>query len=146
MHQTGFGQKISWEEDKVIPIGHTMSFKDALHVVSTDVFLKLVFPNWAMGLTPRLRRIRAAFEELEVSPVSEYKYCQILTSIQRHTCLRWFFYADPRKELIVMIYSAACLMQTMMRIQSLEKVKWMIVNSLVGFFYLVTVPFYGMMK
>ena len=33
---TGFGRKISFAEDVKVPPGHQMSFKDALHVVSTE--------------------------------------------------------------------------------------------------------------
>ncbi|KII87602.1 hypothetical protein PLICRDRAFT_54684 [Plicaturopsis crispa FD-325 SS-3] len=61
----GFGRNITWKEDTVLPAGHQMTFKDALHVVSTDVFLKLIIPNWAMGLTKRFRTVRLAFDELE---------------------------------------------------------------------------------
>ncbi|TFY75699.1 hypothetical protein EWM64_g8312 [Hericium alpestre] len=61
----GFGRRISWNDDLKIPPGHKMTFKDALHVVSSDVFLKLVVPDYAMGLTERLRNVRLAFEELD---------------------------------------------------------------------------------
>ncbi|KAG6849999.1 hypothetical protein H0H93_002789, partial [Arthromyces matolae] len=37
----------------------------ALHIVSTDVFLKLIVPSWALGLTQRFRNVRLAFDELE---------------------------------------------------------------------------------
>lgn len=43
-----------------------MSFKDALHVVSTEVITKLITPKWAMGLTAHLRKTRLAYEELDV--------------------------------------------------------------------------------
>lgn len=43
-----------------------MSFKDAIHEVTLNLMTKLVVPNWAMGLTQRLRRVRLAFEELNV--------------------------------------------------------------------------------
>ncbi|KIM82712.1 hypothetical protein PILCRDRAFT_7625 [Piloderma croceum F 1598] len=61
----GFGRKISWRDDQAIPIGHRMTFKEALHIVSTDMILRLIVPEWAMGLTTRLRNVRVAFEELE---------------------------------------------------------------------------------
>jgi hypothetical protein len=63
---TAFGRRVSWRDDQVVPIGHQMTFKEALHIVSTDVVFKLLLPEWAMGLTQRLRNVRAAFEELEV--------------------------------------------------------------------------------
>jgi hypothetical protein len=43
-----------------------MTFKEALHVVSSDVMIKMLVPNWALGLTQRLRNTRLAFDELEV--------------------------------------------------------------------------------
>ncbi|EIN08462.1 cytochrome P450 [Punctularia strigosozonata HHB-11173 SS5] len=61
----GFGRRISWNDDLVVPPGHEMTFKDALHVVSTDVFVRLIVPERAMGLTKRLRNVRLAFKELE---------------------------------------------------------------------------------
>ena len=44
-----------------------MTFKDSLHVMSTDFLLKLIFPDKAMGLTARTQRTRKAFKELQVS-------------------------------------------------------------------------------
>ncbi|KAF8142663.1 cytochrome P450 [Mycena galopus ATCC 62051] len=61
----GFGHKVSWQEDTVVPPGYTMSFKDALHTVSTETITKLIVPTWAMGLTKHLRHVRAAFNELD---------------------------------------------------------------------------------
>ena len=50
----------------IIPPGHTMTFKDALHIATKDFILKLVVPKWALGLTPRLRKVKLGFEELHV--------------------------------------------------------------------------------
>ncbi|KAG5731294.1 putative cytochrome P450, partial [Termitomyces sp. T112] len=61
----GFGRTISWKDDDIIPPGHHLTFKDALHIVSTDVFLKLIVPKPAFGLTQHLRNVRLAFDELE---------------------------------------------------------------------------------
>ncbi|KAG5648538.1 hypothetical protein DXG03_003149 [Asterophora parasitica] len=61
----GFGRSISWKDDDSIPAGHQMTFKGALHVVTTDIFLKLIVPERALGLTKRLRNVRLAFNELE---------------------------------------------------------------------------------
>jgi hypothetical protein len=77
LYNEGFGRKISWQEDAIIPPGHQLTFKDALRTVSTHIVLKLVIPNWAFGLTQRFREIRLAFDELEVfklNPVSYTKY------------------------------------------------------------------------
>ncbi|KAJ7807793.1 cytochrome P450 [Mycena leptocephala] len=61
----GFGRKVSWKEDTVVPPGYTMSFKDALHTVSTGTITKFIVPTWAMGLTKHLRHVRVAFNELD---------------------------------------------------------------------------------
>ncbi|THH06465.1 hypothetical protein EW145_g4070 [Phellinidium pouzarii] len=61
----GFGRKISFEGDLNIPVGHTMSFKDALHGVSTDLMLNVLIQKWAMSLTKRFRTMRRAFLELQ---------------------------------------------------------------------------------
>ena len=63
----GFGRSVSWKEDGAsIPPGHTMTYKDALQVITNDFILKLTVPGWALGLTPRLRRVKLGFEELHV--------------------------------------------------------------------------------
>ena len=62
----GFGYKASWRDDQPIPIGYRMTFKKALQVVSNDMILKLIVPEWAMGFTERLKNVHVAFEELEV--------------------------------------------------------------------------------
>ncbi|THU83303.1 cytochrome P450 [Dendrothele bispora CBS 962.96] len=61
----GFGRKISWQSDLIIPPNHSMTFKDALHEVTVGVFTKLVFPKWMMGWTERLRKVQRAFDELD---------------------------------------------------------------------------------
>ena len=43
-----------------------MTYKDALHVITNDFILKLMVPGWALGLTPRLRKVKLGFEELHV--------------------------------------------------------------------------------
>ncbi|KAJ3769707.1 cytochrome P450 [Lentinula raphanica] len=60
-----FGRRISWEDDEGIPSNHQMTFKDAMHEVYMNCFIKIIFPNWAMGLTEHTRRVRLAFEELD---------------------------------------------------------------------------------
>ncbi|KAK0188569.1 cytochrome P450 [Armillaria mellea] len=49
----GFGRKMTWQADTAVTLGHTMSFHDALALVSTGVVLKVIVPRWAMGLIPR---------------------------------------------------------------------------------------------
>lgn len=62
----GFGRRISWTDDQKVPPGHRIAFKDALHIVSTEIFVKLAVPKWAMGLTQRFRNVQTAFDELRV--------------------------------------------------------------------------------
>lgn len=66
----GFGRQVSWKDDTDVPPGYTMSFKAALHTVSTDTFTRVIVPDWAMGLTKRLRHIRQSFQELDVRACS----------------------------------------------------------------------------
>ena len=63
----GFGRRMQFADDETIPSGHRMTFKESLHVVSLNVFQRLIFPKWAMVFTSKLRKIRIAFDELEVS-------------------------------------------------------------------------------
>ncbi|KAG2139547.1 cytochrome P450, partial [Suillus cothurnatus] len=60
----GFGCLISWKEDTVVPIGHQLTFKDALRTVIRDLTIPSLVPRWAMGFTERFRRARLAFDEL----------------------------------------------------------------------------------
>ena len=63
----GFGRNVSWkEDDTIIPPGHKMTFRDALDVTINDFILKGALPDWALGLTPRLRKVKIGFEELHV--------------------------------------------------------------------------------
>jgi hypothetical protein len=43
-----------------------MSFKECLDTVTSNVFVKLALPRWAMRLTETLRRTERAFDELRV--------------------------------------------------------------------------------
>ncbi|TBU26975.1 cytochrome P450 [Dichomitus squalens] len=62
----GFGRRISWNEDKIAPPGHSMTFKDALYEVSHRLWMKVVFPDWMLGLgTPTMRKFLRANRELE---------------------------------------------------------------------------------
>lgn len=60
---------MSWKDTEVASEGHKLSFKQALHHVASDVFIKLGVPHWAMGLTERTRKAQESFDELEVSLV-----------------------------------------------------------------------------
>ncbi|KAJ2916798.1 hypothetical protein MD484_g3665, partial [Candolleomyces efflorescens] len=61
----GFGKRMSWQDSKVPPPGHKLTFRDALHRVAVDIFVKLAVPKWAMGLTERTRQAQISFDELE---------------------------------------------------------------------------------
>ena len=63
---SGFGQKMSWNEDTIILKGHQMSMNEALHIVSAGTFIRLLLPDWILNRTKRLKSIRVAFEELQV--------------------------------------------------------------------------------
>ena len=62
----GFGRRVTWTSDTVVPPGHRMTFKDALHILSTNVILKIVVPNWAKNLTKQTRKVNLAFTEMKV--------------------------------------------------------------------------------
>ena len=57
---------MTWTSDTVVPPGHQMTFKDALHVMSTNLFLKVILPKWAMSLTKHTRKVDLAFTEIKV--------------------------------------------------------------------------------
>ncbi|KAF9049846.1 cytochrome P450 [Panaeolus papilionaceus] len=61
----GFGRGISWAEDDAVPPGYTMTFKDALHILSRDFFIPLLVPKWAMIATKRTRAAGRALVELK---------------------------------------------------------------------------------
>jgi cytochrome P450 len=48
-----------------VPPGHTLSFKQALTLVSGGVFQKVLLPEWAMGWRKGWRDVRDGFRELE---------------------------------------------------------------------------------
>ena len=63
----GFGRRITWSSDLIVPPGHQMTFKDALHTLASNLLLKMGgAPSWAMNLTGRTRRVNLAFDELKV--------------------------------------------------------------------------------
>jgi hypothetical protein len=43
------------------------TFKEAMEIVSSDLFIKLIVPDFALGLTKRTSRVKLGFEELYVS-------------------------------------------------------------------------------
>lgn len=43
-----------------------MTFKDALHIVSTDMMIPILVPEWFPNISKRLRNVRTAMAELRV--------------------------------------------------------------------------------
>lgn len=62
----GFGRRYTWTSDLVVPPGHQMAFKDALRILSTNLLLIMVLPDWAKKLTANTRKAHLAFGELKV--------------------------------------------------------------------------------
>ncbi|PCH40910.1 cytochrome P450 [Wolfiporia cocos MD-104 SS10] len=63
----GFGRRMSWVEDMSIPAGHSMFFRDALHTVSNDLWIKVIIPSLILKYAPipRVRKFYTAYNELE---------------------------------------------------------------------------------
>ncbi|OSX59381.1 hypothetical protein POSPLADRAFT_1059568 [Postia placenta MAD-698-R-SB12] len=63
----GFGRQMSWKADLNVSHGHTMPFKDALHVISVELWIKALLPSWFVEWAPipRIRAFRTAYTELE---------------------------------------------------------------------------------
>jgi len=67
LHTTvGFGRQVTWSSDLVVPRGHQMTFKDALRIVSSNLFVKIIFPDWAKNITKHTRKVHLASTELKV--------------------------------------------------------------------------------
>jgi hypothetical protein len=63
----GFGRRVTWSSDLVVPPGHQMTFKDALHIMSTNLIMKIILPGWTKNLTKHNRTVEQSFVELKVS-------------------------------------------------------------------------------
>ncbi|KAH6904172.1 cytochrome P450 [Coprinopsis sp. MPI-PUGE-AT-0042] len=59
-----FGNRVSWKEEGSKPKGHQLTFRNALHSMSDNMFTKVAVPDWALGLTKQLRHTRLAWKEL----------------------------------------------------------------------------------
>jgi hypothetical protein len=57
---------MTWTSDLVVPPDHQMTFKDALHILSTNLVLKIILPDWAMHLTKHTRKVDLSFTEIKV--------------------------------------------------------------------------------
>ena len=88
---TAFGKEMTWNEDKtVMPKGHQVTMKDALHVVSSGIFAKIIFPDWSLQLTKRLQIIKISFEEFQVQ-ITHFTDIDVFEPhhICRCICLKW---------------------------------------------------------
>ncbi|KZV87709.1 cytochrome P450 [Exidia glandulosa HHB12029] len=62
----GFGRPVSWDDDVVIPAGHRMTFKEAMGIVSNNMKLRALLPDWAMNLRYEWRMARLAYQEMRM--------------------------------------------------------------------------------
>ena len=87
----GFGRRIGWKEESILPAGHKLTFKvceldfcsffevftqrqDALATVSHTAVIKAVLPDWAMNLSEKTRDVKVAYDELEVRQSLVYNF------------------------------------------------------------------------
>src|SRR5216684_1005594 len=91
-----FGQRITWTSESVVPPGHQMTFKDALHTLSTNLLLKIVLPNWASNLTKQTKQVQLAFMELKVSSPRRpgHAFSSMSHISSRNTCRKWWKLAE----------------------------------------------------
>ncbi|KAH9480259.1 Cytochrome P450 monooxygenase 124 [Psilocybe cubensis] len=84
----GFGKKVSWLNDTIIPDGHKMTFKDSLHITCTDVIFKLLFPDWILDHgTRRMKNTRIAFDEMKVYMSEMIQDRRLSDKVERHDLL-----------------------------------------------------------
>lgn len=62
----GFGKSVSANDEVAPGPGRTYTFREALQIVSMDVFIQVVAGDWFPGITHRIRRVRVAFGDLKV--------------------------------------------------------------------------------
>jgi hypothetical protein len=63
---------MSWHQENIIPKGHQMSMKEALHMVSIGTPAKVMLPGWSLKLTKHLQSIKIAYEELQVQRLHSF--------------------------------------------------------------------------
>lgn len=63
---TGFGKRVSWRDDEYVPKMHKMTFKQALHIMSTQVYLILLLSDRALDISKKTRETKTAYNELRV--------------------------------------------------------------------------------
>ena len=86
----GFGRRVTWTSDLVVPPGHQMTFKDALRIFSNNLFVKVLLPDWATNITEHTKKVQQAFIELKV----RYSSLPLLYVHHRcsnsNTCWKWW--------------------------------------------------------
>ncbi|KAJ1305196.1 hypothetical protein OPQ81_000226 [Rhizoctonia solani] len=63
--KAGFGQDVSWGTD-VTPVGHKLTFKEALSTTSTTMHFPLMLPRWVWGLMTGWSHAKQAHDELRL--------------------------------------------------------------------------------
>ena len=66
---------MTWTTDHVVPPGYQMTFKDALHLLSTNLVQKIVLPDWTKYLTKHTRKVDLAFMEIKVCYSESSQLC-----------------------------------------------------------------------
>ena len=61
----GFGRRVTWTSD-LVPPGHQMTLKDALHTLCANLIPKFVIPDWAKPLMKHPTNVELAVSELKV--------------------------------------------------------------------------------
>jgi cytochrome P450 len=56
-----------------------MTFKDALHTLSTNLIMKIALPDWAKNFTKHTRKVHLAFMELKVCKRQQVVHYACLT-------------------------------------------------------------------
>ena len=88
---------MTWATDVVVPLGHQMTFKNALHTLSSNLVLKIAVPNWAKNSTKHTRKVDLAFMELKVCYSKSSRPCMPHHhASSRNTCWKWWKLAEIR--------------------------------------------------
>jgi hypothetical protein len=88
---------MSWKEEgkKAVPSGHTMSLNEALHVATHNFIIKLLIPDWALGLTARFRNVKVGFDEMRVRLAKKVPWC-LFFSEEKIACVDVYRGNDAR--------------------------------------------------
>ncbi|KAG8765151.1 hypothetical protein FRC12_007664 [Ceratobasidium sp. 428] len=62
--KAGFGQEIKWADNVPPPSGHKLTFKKALNIVTHNIFLPVILPDWAWKLRKHWRFVKEAYDEV----------------------------------------------------------------------------------